>query len=86
MRMLLTGAMLLCISTAASADSSTTPGGYTTLQPTPTLQRINTAPQYVFVSGMAFSNCCCGSTSFIAGAVITVPSIESTRQSWGTNG
>jgi hypothetical protein len=32
---------------------------------------------------MQFNNCCCG-TTFIAGMVITTPSIETT--SWGANG
>lgn len=78
--------LLLLSGSAAAADSTTTSGGYTTLQPVSTTQRVITAPQYNFVPGISFNNCCCGYTTHIAGTVLTVPAIESTRQSWGTNG
>jgi hypothetical protein len=75
---------LVCCSSAALADGSTSPGGYTTLQaPTIVVQTVS-APQYFFVPSMRFQNCCCGTISFIAGMVITTPSIETT--SWGANG
>jgi len=90
LRALVPMSLILCGS-ATWADGPPTTGVYTSLQQPNVIVKTVTPPQHLFVPGMVYSNCCCGTVSFIPGVVVTTPAITrhydvptQNASGWGT--